>query len=136
MNTPLLIVLGAIVLMAGSGLAIMNNACKSNHHAWCAQMSDIRHPMSSIGQQCPPEQKSRCQACSRGDRPCNGTCLRVPGTGMLSGLAGSRYPRDRTSDVVPSGVNVQTLPTSNCLTALCITTLRNADISMSTCCRA
>jgi hypothetical protein len=35
--------LGAIVLMAGSGLAIMNNACKSNHHAWCAQMSDIRH---------------------------------------------------------------------------------------------
>jgi hypothetical protein len=43
MKTPLLIVLGAIVLMAGSGLAIMNNACKSNHHAWCAQMSDIRH---------------------------------------------------------------------------------------------
>ena len=41
MKTPLLIVLGAIVLMAGSGLAIMNNACKSNHHAWCAQMSDI-----------------------------------------------------------------------------------------------
>ena len=39
----MLIVLGAIVLMAGSGLAIMNNACKSNHHAWCAQMSDIRH---------------------------------------------------------------------------------------------
>ena len=43
MKTPLLIVLGAIVLMAGSGLAIMNNACKSNHHAWCAQMSDIRY---------------------------------------------------------------------------------------------
>ena len=30
MKTPLLIVLGAIVLLAGSGLAIMNNACKSN----------------------------------------------------------------------------------------------------------
>jgi hypothetical protein len=43
MKTPLLIVLGAIVLMAGSGLAIMNNACKSNHHARYAQMSDIRH---------------------------------------------------------------------------------------------
>ena len=43
MKTPLLVVLGAIVLMAGSGLAIMNNACKSNHHAWCAQRSDIRH---------------------------------------------------------------------------------------------
>ena len=43
MKTPLLIVLGAIVLLAGSGLAIMNDACKSNHHAWCAQISDIRH---------------------------------------------------------------------------------------------
>jgi hypothetical protein len=47
MKTPLLIVLGAIVLMAGSGLAIMNNACKSNHHAWCAQMSDMRHHVKS-----------------------------------------------------------------------------------------
>jgi hypothetical protein len=34
MKTPLLIVLGA-VLLAG-GLAIVNNACKSNHHSWCA----------------------------------------------------------------------------------------------------
>jgi hypothetical protein len=43
MKTPLLIVLGAIVLMAGSGLAIMNKACKSSDHAWCAPISDIRH---------------------------------------------------------------------------------------------
>jgi hypothetical protein len=43
MKTPLLIVLGAVVLMVGSGLAIMNNACKSNHPAWCAQIPDIRH---------------------------------------------------------------------------------------------
>ena len=33
MKTPLLIVLGAIVLMAGSGLAIMNNAATITHGA-------------------------------------------------------------------------------------------------------
>jgi hypothetical protein len=44
MKTPLLIVLGAVVLVAASGLAMMNNACKSNHHsAWCAPISSIRH---------------------------------------------------------------------------------------------
>ena len=43
MKAPLLIVLAAVVLMAGSALAIMNNACKSGHHAWCAPMSSIRH---------------------------------------------------------------------------------------------
>jgi hypothetical protein len=43
MKAPLLIVLGAVVLLTGSGLAIMNNACKSSHHAWCGSMSDIRH---------------------------------------------------------------------------------------------
>ncbi len=43
MKTPLLIVLTAVVLGAGSALAVMNNACKSSHHAWCAPMSDIRH---------------------------------------------------------------------------------------------
>jgi hypothetical protein len=43
MKAPLLIVLGAVVLLTGSGLAIMNNACKSSHHAWCAPMSGIRH---------------------------------------------------------------------------------------------
>jgi hypothetical protein len=39
MKAPLLIVLGAVVLLTGSGLAIMNDACKSSHHAWCAPMS-------------------------------------------------------------------------------------------------
>jgi uncharacterized protein YhhL (DUF1145 family) len=43
MKTTLLIVLGVVVLMAGSGLAILNNACKSDGHAWCAPISDIRH---------------------------------------------------------------------------------------------
>lgn len=41
MKTPALILLILVVLVAGSALAIMNNACKSSHHAWCA--SDIRH---------------------------------------------------------------------------------------------
>ena len=43
MKTPLSIVLAAVVLVAGSSLAIMNSACKSNHHSWCASMSDFRH---------------------------------------------------------------------------------------------
>lgn len=42
MKVPLLIAL-AVVVVAGSGLAIMNMACKSGHHAWCSQMSSIRH---------------------------------------------------------------------------------------------
>ena len=43
MKTPLLIVLAVVVLGVGSTLAIMNNSCKSTHHAWCAPTSDIRH---------------------------------------------------------------------------------------------
>ena len=41
MKTPLLIVLAVVVLGAGSALAVMNNACKSSHHAWCSPTSDI-----------------------------------------------------------------------------------------------
>jgi hypothetical protein len=40
MKTPLLI---ALAVVAGTGLAIMNKACKSSYHAWCSQMSIIRH---------------------------------------------------------------------------------------------
>jgi multisubunit Na+/H+ antiporter MnhC subunit len=43
MKIPLLIVLTAVVVGVGSTLAIMNNACKSSHHEWCAPISDIRH---------------------------------------------------------------------------------------------
>jgi hypothetical protein len=43
MKAPLLVVMGVVVLVAGSGLAIMNNACKSGHHGWCAPVSDVRH---------------------------------------------------------------------------------------------
>jgi hypothetical protein len=42
MRAPLLIFL-AVVLVAGSGLAIMNNACKSGYRTWCAPTSGIRH---------------------------------------------------------------------------------------------
>jgi hypothetical protein len=45
MKTPLLVtILAAVILLAtGSTLAIMNGACKSSPHAWCAPIADIRH---------------------------------------------------------------------------------------------
>jgi hypothetical protein len=43
MRTTLVIALTAIVLIVGSTLAIMNNACKSSSHAWCAPTSTERH---------------------------------------------------------------------------------------------
>jgi hypothetical protein len=42
MKTPLLIAI-VVVLGTGSALAVMNNACKSSHHPWCAPDSSIRH---------------------------------------------------------------------------------------------
>ena len=42
MKSPLVIVLAAVVLVAVSTLAVMNNACKSSQHAWCAPMSGVR----------------------------------------------------------------------------------------------
>ena len=43
MKTPLLIVVTAVVFGVGGALAIMNNVCKSSHHAWCAPTSDTWH---------------------------------------------------------------------------------------------
>jgi hypothetical protein len=45
MKSPLLIVLTAAVVLLGTGstLALMNNACKTSHHSWCAPSSDLRH---------------------------------------------------------------------------------------------
>ena len=43
MYRPLFIVLIAVVLLAISALALMNNACKSSQHEWCAPMSDVQH---------------------------------------------------------------------------------------------
>jgi hypothetical protein len=42
MKTPLVIAVIAVVVTI-STLAVMNNACKSGQHAWCAPMSTIRH---------------------------------------------------------------------------------------------
>ena len=41
MNTPLIAVIIVIALIVGSTLSIMNKACKSAHHAWCAPT--VRH---------------------------------------------------------------------------------------------
>jgi hypothetical protein len=46
MRAPLLIFF-AVVLVAGSGLAIMNNACKSGYRTWCAPTSGIRHHLQT-----------------------------------------------------------------------------------------
>jgi hypothetical protein len=44
MSSTLLGVLIVIVLIVGSTLSIMNKACKSGYHAWCAPMSTVvRH---------------------------------------------------------------------------------------------
>jgi hypothetical protein len=43
MHKPLLIILIAVVLLAISTLALMNNSCKSTQHGWCAPMATVRH---------------------------------------------------------------------------------------------
>jgi hypothetical protein len=44
MKTPLWIALTLVVVLgAGSGLAVLNQACKTGHHTWCAPDSGIRH---------------------------------------------------------------------------------------------
>ena len=47
MNSPLLVVLIVIVLVVGSTLSIMNKACKSGYHAWCAPIYTVRHHVKS-----------------------------------------------------------------------------------------
>ena len=49
MNSSLLAVLIVIMLMVGSALSIMNKACKSGHHAWCAPMSTLHHHIKAGG---------------------------------------------------------------------------------------
>jgi len=46
MRAPLLIFLAA-GLVAASGLAIMNNACKSGYRTWCDPTSGIRHHLKT-----------------------------------------------------------------------------------------
>jgi hypothetical protein len=47
MSSPLLVTLIVIVLVVGSTLSVMNKACKSGYHAWCAPMSSVRHHVKS-----------------------------------------------------------------------------------------
>jgi hypothetical protein len=47
MNSSLLVVLIVIMLVVGSTLSVMNKACKSGYHAWCAPMSTVRHHVKS-----------------------------------------------------------------------------------------
>jgi hypothetical protein len=37
----------AVVLVAGSGLAIMNKACKSGLRTWCAPTAGIKHHLKT-----------------------------------------------------------------------------------------
>jgi len=47
MKSPLLIVLVAAVLVTIGTLAVMNNACKSSQHSWCAPTSSLRHQIKT-----------------------------------------------------------------------------------------
>jgi hypothetical protein len=42
MKTPVAIILLAVALVIVSTLAIMDNACKSGRHGWCAPMSAVQ----------------------------------------------------------------------------------------------
>jgi hypothetical protein len=41
MNSPLLAALVMIVIVIGSALTVMNKACKTGYHVWCAPMSAL-----------------------------------------------------------------------------------------------
>jgi hypothetical protein len=41
MNSPILAILVMIVIVIGSTLTLMNKACKTGYHAWCAPMSAL-----------------------------------------------------------------------------------------------
>jgi hypothetical protein len=47
MKTSLLIILTVTVLIVAA-LAVMNNSCKSEQHAWCAPMSTVRHHLKPL----------------------------------------------------------------------------------------
>ena len=46
MRIALTIILAAVVLIV-SALALMNNACKSSQHEWCAPMATVRHHVNT-----------------------------------------------------------------------------------------
>ena len=52
MNNALLAVLVMIVILIGSALTMMSNACKSSYHAWCDPTFTARHHSKN---QLPPD---------------------------------------------------------------------------------
>jgi hypothetical protein len=46
MKTSVLIILTVTVLIVGA-LAVMNNACKTSLHEWCAPTSSMRHQIKT-----------------------------------------------------------------------------------------
>lgn len=47
MKTIFIVLSTVVVVATGSALAVMNNACKSAQHAWCAPESSFRHHITS-----------------------------------------------------------------------------------------
>jgi hypothetical protein len=47
MKSSLVIALVVVVLVTVGTLAVMNKACKSSQHAWCAPMVTIRHHLKT-----------------------------------------------------------------------------------------
>jgi hypothetical protein len=47
MKSPLVIVLVGVVLVTVGTLAVMNKACKSGQHAWCAPMATVGHHLKT-----------------------------------------------------------------------------------------
>jgi hypothetical protein len=47
MRSRLFIVLVTAVLVTVGTLAVMNNACKSSQHAWCAPTSSLQHQIKT-----------------------------------------------------------------------------------------
>jgi len=43
MKTVFIVLTTVVVVATGSALAMMNNACKSGQHAWCAPGPSFRH---------------------------------------------------------------------------------------------
>jgi len=50
MDTPVIAVVIVVALIVVSTLSILNKACKSGYHAWCAPISTLRHHSKTTAQ--------------------------------------------------------------------------------------
>ncbi len=97
MNSPLLAVLVVIMIVIGSALTMMNRACKTGYHAWCAPMSALaRHHAKNR----PPAWSETKRVLGRKLRAAN-VCDRQIIAGRETGLASvpSRLTFRRTSSI-------------------------------------